>query len=440
MGESGSASGGEGLLQNRSFVLLLMGQSCSLIGDWFFSATITIWIIEQLARGQVWLPLATGGVPLMVALPTLVLGPFAGVFVDRWDRRKTMLRTDLLRMGLVSAFLLLTWLITSPTWLLISCYGILLLCACGSQFFNPAQIAVAGDIIPPKLRPQAFGMLQQANNLAQIVGPSLAAPLYLALGAQWAIGFNACSYFISFLALRMLRASMDVHDGPKRQPGRYWNEFKEGWSFFVGNRVLVTLLITGMIFMFAGMTYNSFAYLFGVQNLHVPTSLLGVYVACLGLGVVIGMPLTAFLVRRWGEVRILWIFLICHGVTSIVLSRMTSMLPGMLCVLLRGFFSTSIFVVVRPLTLRVTPRELVGRVMAFEQPCITVASLLGGTVSGLLASTVLAHLHATYWGIAFGPLDTLFLAIGVLVVFAGLYALLFLQPSIVKLKEEQIHT
>lgn len=421
------------LLANRNFVLLLIGQSFSLIGDWFFSATLTIWIIATLAHGQTWLPMAVGSVPLIVALPTLLLGPFAGVFVDRWNRRTTMLKTDALRMGFVTLFLLLTLLISNTTWLLVSCYGILLACACGSQFFDPARIAVVADIATPEQRPQAFGMLQQANNLAQIVGPSLAVPLYLALGPFWAIAFNAFSFLLSFLVLLALRVPAYTHKGRGQNTQPYWHDFKEGLRFFVGSRVLIVLLVTGMIFMFAGMTYNSFAYLFGVENLHVPESLLGVYVACLGLGVVAGMPLTAFLAKRFGEARILWVFLICHGITSVILSRMTSMAPGMICVLLRGFFSTSIFVTVRPLTLRVTPRDLIGRVMAFEQPLITTASLLGGTLAGILTSTTLAHLHVTLAGIAFGPLDTVFFAIGVLVIGAGLYAMFFLQKALDRL-------
>lgn len=50
----------------------------------------------------------------------------------------------------------------------------------------------------------------------------------------------------------------------------------EGYRFFIDNRILVTLLITGMIFMFAGMAYNAFEYLYGIENLHVPDQLIGV--------------------------------------------------------------------------------------------------------------------------------------------------------------------
>ena len=132
------------LLANRNFVLLLIGQSFSLVGDWFFSATLTIWIIATLAHGQIWLPMAVGSVPLIVVFPTLLLGPFAGVFVDRWNRRTTMLKTDVLRMGFVTLFLLLTLLISNTTWLLVSCYGILLSESRGRKEDTTVRAASAG--------------------------------------------------------------------------------------------------------------------------------------------------------------------------------------------------------------------------------------------------------------------------------------------------------
>src|SRR5262249_31376208 len=148
-------------------------------------------------------------------------------------------------------------------------------------------------------------------------------------------------------------------------------------------------------------------YLYGIENLHIPSQLVGLYVACYGAGVVIGLPITAALAKKQSEVQLLWLFLIAFGISTLVLSRVTTMIPGMVCGLLLGFFSTSIFISVRPLTLLVTPRTLIGRVMAFEQPLITIASLSGGFLAGLLASTVLSGLHAHFAGMIFGPLDTI---------------------------------
>lgn len=166
-----------------------------------------LWLIEKLAKGQSWLPLATGGVVIASALPSLLISPLAGVFVDRWNRRTTMLWTDIIRACLVALFLLETLLIANPTILLASCFVILLLISCGSQFFIPARVAVVADIVSPEQHHQAYGSLQQASYFAQIVGPSIAALLYVLPGPIWAIALNALSFLVSFLVILTLRVS-----------------------------------------------------------------------------------------------------------------------------------------------------------------------------------------------------------------------------------------
>jgi MFS family permease len=147
-----------------------------LIGDYFFSATIMLWVIDRLARGETWLPLATGGVAMAATLPTLLLAPFADVFVDRWEKHWTMIWTDTLRLLLVSLFVLMTLLVSERGLLLVSALVMLVLLACGEQFFVPARVAVIADLVAAQQHPQAYGSLQQARYLAQILGPSLAAP------------------------------------------------------------------------------------------------------------------------------------------------------------------------------------------------------------------------------------------------------------------------
>jgi MFS family permease len=418
------------LVHNRNYRWLWIGQSCSLIGDYFFVATITLWIIDQLARGASWLPLATGGVVLVVALPSLLLSPIAGVYVDRWDRRRTMIWTDVVRLAIVLLFLVMAATVANRTVLLVSCFLVLLLIACGEQFFVPSRVAVIAALVPEEQRASAYGSLQQIRYFAQIVGPAVATPLYITLGPLWAFAINALSFLVSFLATLAVRLQPQEQREPQNQGG-FWGELREGVRFFVGNRILVTLLISGMLYMFGGMAFNAFEYLYGVENLHIPGAILGLYVGCYGVGVVLGLPLIAALARRWSEVEVLWICLIGNGIAMLVLSRMTMVIPGMICTLFLGCFSASIFVTVRPLTVLVTPQALIGRVMAFEVPLITIASLLGGLLASIIAATILAHFHATVAGMHFGRLDTIFAGVGLISIGAGVFARLTLYRAVV---------
>ena len=85
------------LLANRNFVLLWLGQAISRLGDTVFDFTLLLWIAAVLARQEPWAPLAVSGVLVAQTLPMILVGPVAGVFVDRWDKRRLMLWMDLLR-------------------------------------------------------------------------------------------------------------------------------------------------------------------------------------------------------------------------------------------------------------------------------------------------------------------------------------------------------
>src|SRR5215471_6758735 len=83
-----------GLLINRNFALLWTGSLISVFGDVIFDTSLIVWITVFLAVHQTWAPLAVSGVFLAALVPTMLFGPIAGVFVDRWDKRRTMLWMD----------------------------------------------------------------------------------------------------------------------------------------------------------------------------------------------------------------------------------------------------------------------------------------------------------------------------------------------------------
>src|SRR5215212_9731753 len=82
---------------SRNFARLFYGQAISVLGTVAFNTTIALWVGAVLTRGRSWSPAALGGVMACAAAAALIVGPLAGVFVDRWDRRRTMVRSDLAR-------------------------------------------------------------------------------------------------------------------------------------------------------------------------------------------------------------------------------------------------------------------------------------------------------------------------------------------------------
>lgn len=192
--------------------------------------------------GQSWAPLAISGVLIATAIPTLLVGPFAGVFVDRWNKRRTMLVMDACRAAFSLLLLVLSMSnIASthfPIMLLAEIYGIVILMTTCTQFFNPASVAMFGSIVVKDDLTRATGRQQATSGLANILGLSLSAPLFFGLGVQWALLINALSFLISFATILFIRVQFSETDS-KRQAERknsFMQDFRAGLHFYAHNQ------------------------------------------------------------------------------------------------------------------------------------------------------------------------------------------------------------
>jgi MFS transporter, DHA3 family, macrolide efflux protein len=223
------------LFHNRSFMALWIGQLISFIGDYFNLLAIPI-TINQLTHS----PAMVGVSFISNALPALLLGPVAGVFVDRWDRRKVMIVSDVLRGLLV--LLLLTIHTASQVWVF---YVVGFLISCTSQFFFPSRGAVLPLIVTdPEDWLKANGMMQIIQTVGLLAGPALAGFAIGALGAQAAFIANSFGYFCSAIAVTTILV-------PRTTPGTVGKmtfqnvaaDLREGLVYLFGNRSMVGVLV-----------------------------------------------------------------------------------------------------------------------------------------------------------------------------------------------------
>ncbi|HLW02201.1 MAG TPA: MFS transporter [Ktedonobacterales bacterium] len=422
-------------LINRNFALLWSGQAVSQLGDFAFYTTLTLWVGAIIGRGQSWAPLAVSGSMMALLIPIVVIGPLAGVFVDRWDKRRTMITMDMLRATLI-ALLLVVSVVPLPfgpggrlpiAWQLGAIYAVVFLTSACAQFFNPSQMALIGDIVDERVRARASGMSQMTFAFAILVAPPLAAPVLFAFGVQWALLLDALSFVVSFLSILAMRVPRQAESqaATPRQP--FLREFAEGLRFFGRSRVLMTILLAGVVALLGAGALNALDLFFVTQNLHTSASFYGFLGAASGAGGLLGAVLGGLFAQRIGVARMLWLALIALGMSIVVYARLTSFAPALVVNLLVGFSNGPVNVAVDPLILHVTKREFVGRVMAVLLPAINLASIVSMALAGLLASTLLHGFHATLLGITFGPIDTIFVGSGILVILGGLYAMLNLR-------------
>ncbi len=416
-------------LINRSFGLLWGGQAVSVLGDFAFNTTLVLWIGSIIARGQSWAPLAVSGVLVATSAPIVVIGPLAGVFVDRWDKRRTMLAMDTLRAALI-ALLLLVSIVPLPLapggrlpifWQLGAIYAVVFLTSACAQFFNPAQMALIGDIVEEEARARASGLSQVTFSLAILVGPPLAAPVLFTFGVQWTLLANALSFVVSLLTILAIRPPRRAESAATAQAQHFLREFAEGIRYYASSRVLMTILLAAVLVLLGAGSFNALDLFFVTGNLHTDASLYGLLGAAGGAGGLLGAVLASVFARRIGVARMLWLALVGLGGCAIAYARMTSFAPALAASLLIGFTNGPVNVAVDPLVLHVTRREFVGRVMAVLLPVINLASIVSVALAGVLASA-LHGFHAALLGITFGPIDTIFTGAGVLVILGGLYA------------------
>lgn len=420
---------------NRNFALLWFGQAVSDLGDMIYLVTLSLWIAAIIAKDQPWAPAAVSGVMLATAFPTLVFGPIAGVFVDRWDKRLTMARMDMIRAILILLLIPLTGLVALPfvpgppsmTWQLGSIYAVVFAASLCAQFFQPARFTILSEILPEHQRAHASAMEQTSGSIVKIIGPFLAAPLLFVIGVQWALIVNALSFVISFVAILAVRVPAEARKtSAAGEKASFVRELKEGMGFYRQNRIMRTLLISILVVTLGTGAFDALLVFFFQRNLDAPTSLFGTLPMAVGAGAVLGALLAALLVKRLGSARVFWLTLYIIGALLIVFARQTILWPALVLLCLVGLPLGALNTAISPLLMHIIPHEIMGRVLSVFTTSQTLCNVISVSLAGLLG-TLLAGFHATLLGMAFGAYDTIYTCTGILFLLGAFYAMVNLR-------------
>ncbi len=411
------------------------------MGDYAWDTALVLWVASFLVAGQSWAPLAVSGVVLAATLPQIVVGPLAGVFVDRWDKRQTMVSMAALQALVAGLLVLPAANVSLPLighvqlplfWRLGVVYTDVVLLSIFAQFYIPAQFALIKDIVPQKRQDQALETFQAIQGLAVIIGPPVAAVLVFGLGVGWALVLNALSFVVVFLATLAIQAPPSAHSVAPGEAGNFSREFLNGVKYVASHTVLRTILVAEMLTWLGFGALQSLGYFFITRNLHAPANDYGLLGADFGVGAIVGAVLVALIGQRIGLARLLWIALVTSGLFVIVMSHLTSLSLALVAAFFFGVSTTAVLVTAGPLALDSTSREYVGRVTAVINPLGRLAALLSVALAGSLVSTVLRGFHASVLGIAFGPVDTVFTGMGLLAMIGGFYARVSLRHMIAR--------
>jgi len=418
-------------LVNRNYAKLWSGQAVSAVGDTVFGTTLVLWVSQVLVRGSAWAPAAVSGILVAAGAAVGLVGPVAGVFVDRWNRKSTMMRTETIRAAMVVGLTGLSFVpvrdLPVGLWL-VAVYLVVFVLNAAGQFFNPARFATTGDVVHGEEdRIRAAGLAEATTSAAAIVGPPIAVVLLVTVGFQWALAANAASYVVSYLAIRFLRLSPGPRSPAPAAPAEARNsslyaEFSAGLRLFARNRFLVTLLTVTMICQCGTGAISALNVFFVTRDLHASSGLFGIAETAMGVGFIIGALAAGRMVRWIGARALTWSGLLATGVLAAGYALQRSFPAGLVMLAFCAIPIAMLNTAVAPLLLDAAPREYMGRVMAVFMPVNQLACMLSVVISGWLTSTVLRSFRASFAGITLNSVSLIFIVAGGLIFASGIRA------------------
>ncbi len=369
-------------LRHRNYRLYFTGQSVSLVGTWI-TRVATSWLVWQLTHSAVML----GIVGFTGQVPTFLLGPFAGVWIDRLDRYKVLVVTQTLAM--LQSFALAALALTG----VIQVWHILLLQAFQgtvNAFDSPARQSFLIDMIEdPADLSNAIALNSSMVNGARMLGPSIAGLLIAWVGEGWCFMTDGVSYMavIASLLLMHVAGRRRGHAGKK-----VLSDLREGFGYAYRLVPIRSILMLLALASLVGMPYTVLLPVIATRTLHGGAHTLGFLMGAAGVGALLGALYLASRTTVVGLERLIPLASATFG-GSLVLFGFSRWLPVSLALLVVTGIGFMVQMAASNTVIQTLVRdEMRGRVMAFYS-----MSFMGMAPFGsLLAGAVAAHVGAPH--------------------------------------------
>jgi predicted MFS family arabinose efflux permease len=371
-----------GLLRDGDFRLLWTGQLLSGLGSWLLVVAVPYRVFQLTGS-----PAATGLTFVIGSVPSLALGPVAGLLVDRWDRRRTMLAVDLGRAGSILPLLL----VREPRQLWVV-YASLLVESALTQLFDPAAQALVPAMVGrgPEL-PAANALLSVVAAGSRLAGAALGGVVLAAGGLGALVAIDAATYVASAVSLALLRWRPARHGRDRVSPGGSGAEALQGLRHVIASRRLRGLLAVTVIFLAGNGAFTAVLVPYVRLRLHGAAGELGLLLAATGAGFLAGAPIGRAILDRVGPRATAASSLLAAGGSFLAWFGTGRLAPALALAALTGAAAT-VFQVCRRTHLQVlTPDRLLGRTSATfitaEATATLAGTALGGGAAGLLGLT-----------------------------------------------------
>jgi MFS family permease len=341
-------------LKHRNYRLLFFGTSLSHVGD-FIQAMAQSWLVWTMTGS----PFLLGVVGFCQALPRLLLGAVGGAFVDRVERRRLLMSTQILAM--VQAFVF--WALVYFSWIEFWHVLVLVLFLGTVNTINQtARHSLINNLVPREDLMNAIALNSSMANLAKIIGPSLGGVLITIIGVAGCLFFNALS-FLTIIATLVVMEFPQVKAKAKDE-APFWHEVSEGYHFLRGQRRLFSIILLTYGVALVGTPYSRFLPVFATDVLHAGPSTFGLLLSAPGIGAVVaGLGIASFgRLRR--RMHLVAMSVYAFSVSLILFSFSRSLPLSILFLMLVGASNIAIRAVANTVVQMETPPDLLGRMLS----------------------------------------------------------------------------
>ena len=372
------------VLKNGNFLALWIGQIISQFGDRLAQMALIGLYLKQTAGISL-----SHSVPVMrnlfffSTLPILLFSPLAGVYVDRWSRKKTLIATDLLRAGLILLIPLLAGY-TDGMW---SIYGVIFLVFTVTCFFSPAKSAIIPNLVK-KRELLAANSLSNITRLIAMIGGVTAGGIIVAwAGTKMSFYLDSLSFLLSGLAILAIRIKEDPPpEESKDGIRRVAKELVAGLNFIRKKKRVKFVATSLFILMGASGIGYLLVTVFVTKALNLGTIGLSVLATFLGIGMLAGSLIYGHFGEQIEREKVIVGGTLICGVCAVLLGGSKSLFLLSLGVSIIGFIASPIMIAAYTLTQELTPDRIRGRVFSALEVIINSSFLFFIWVAGVLGA------------------------------------------------------
>lgn len=393
-------SGFQSLIRtNANYRNLWLGQVISEVGDHFNNVAVLSLALHLTGSG-----VAVGGVMIARALPAMFAGPLSGVLLDRFDRRRIMIWSDLFRFVVALAFILI--LTHKQRWLLYVLSGLLML---ASPFFNSGRSAILPRIATPEQLHTANALTQTTSWVTLTIGTFLGGVATMQFGYEWAFIVNAISFLCSAFAIYLLRSpeghfrAIRVYT-KQHNAGEFWRDFRESVAYMRATPLILAVGLAYVGWASGGGAAQVLFTLFGEIVFKKGPQGIGIIWGAAGLGLVFGGILAHRLGTRMqfpGYKKAISVGYFIHGTAYIAYALMPTIWLASLFICISRAAMGSNNVLNRTVLLTHVPDRLRGRIFSLTDMMVNGTMM----ISVALASAATDYVSIRTVGVVAGCLS-----------------------------------